>query len=190
MVLTEQPLHEPQAKPIHSSLMNSVGPMPDGKLLFQQNTGNWGTLTCEDIVNKTSIKTFINHKALCPDHRSASRTTCRNSHIDSKVTVVRKKMCYGCVKHQAVTVHDGSGDPVMDGPGRGLPRQSPPVPIQLQSVGKVLGLLAGTNEQNNGKELLVAFVLLLLLQYQHEVVAETRLHHHPVDGPRQVNVRS
>lgn len=98
-------------------------------------------------------------------------------------------MCYGCVKNKAVAVHDGRGHTVVDGPGRGLPGQSPPVPVQLQSVGKVLGLLAGADEQHNGEELLVALVLLLLLQHQHEVVAKARLHHHPVDGPRQVNVR-
>lgn len=99
-------------------------------------------------------------------------------------------MCYGCVKHQAVTVHDGRGHTIMDGPGCGLPGQSPPVSVQLQSVGKVLSLLAGANEQDDGKELLVALVLLLFLQHQHEVMAKTGLHHDPVDSPRQVNVCS
>ena len=97
-------------------------------------------------------------------------------------------MRYGCVENQAVAVHDGRGHAVVDGPGRGLPGQSPPVPVQFQSVGEVLGLLAGADEQNDGEELLVALVLLLLLQHQHEVMAETRLHHYPVHGPRQVNV--
>lgn len=97
-------------------------------------------------------------------------------------------MGYGCVKNKAVAVHDGRGHPVVDGPGRGLPGQSPPVPVQLQSVGKVLGLLAGANEQHDGEELLVALVLLLFLQHQHEVMAKARLHHHPVDSPWQVNV--
>lgn len=72
-------------------------------------------------------------------------------------------MCYGCVKNQAVAVHDGCGHTVVDGPGRGLPGQSPPVPVQFQPVGEVLGLLAGADEQNDGKELLVAFVRLLFL---------------------------
>lgn len=97
-------------------------------------------------------------------------------------------MRYGCVEHQAVAVHDGCRHAVMDGAWRGLPGQSPPVPVQLQSVGEVLGLLAGANEQDDGKELLVALVLLLFLQHQHEVMAETGLHHHPVHGPWQVNV--
>lgn len=140
-------------------------------------------------MNRTPVKTFIPHRALCPDNSSASRTTRRNGHIDSKVAIIRKQMCYGCVKNKAVAVHDGRGHTVVDGPGRGLPGQSPPVPVQLQSVGKVLGLLAGADEQHDGEELLVALVLLLLLQHQHEVVAKARLHHHPVDGPRQVNVR-
>ncbi|KAK2504721.1 hypothetical protein MC885_005527 [Smutsia gigantea] len=96
-----------------------------------------------------------------------------------------QEVCYGCVKNKAVAVHDGRGHAVMDGPGRGLPGQSPSVPIQLQSVGKVLSLLAGADEQNDGEELLVAFVLLLFLQHQHEVMAKTGLHHHPVDSARQ-----
>lgn len=70
-------------------------------------------------------------------------------------------MCYGCVKNQAVAVHDGRSHTIMDGSGRGLPGQPPAVPIQLQSVGKVLGLLASADKQYYGKELLVAFVLLL-----------------------------
>ena len=41
---------------------------------------------------------------------------------------------------------------------------------------------------NDGEELLVSLVSLLFLQNQHEVVVETALHHHPVDGPGQVNV--
>lgn len=99
-------------------------------------------------------------------------------------------MCYGCVKNKTVTVHDGCSHAIMNGPRCGLPGQSPPVPIQLQSVGKVLSLLSGANEEDDGKELLVAFVLLLLFKYQHEVVAKTGLHHHPVHSPWQVNVCS
>lgn len=99
-------------------------------------------------------------------------------------------MCYGCVKNKAVTVHDGCSHTIMNGPGCGLPGQSPPVPIQLQSVGKVLSLLAGADEEDDGEELLVTFILLLLLKYQHEVVAKTGLHHHPVHSPWQVNVCS
>lgn len=99
-------------------------------------------------------------------------------------------MRYGRVKNKAVAVHDGCGHTIVNGPGCGFPGQSPPVPIQLQSVGKVLSLLASADEEDNGKELLVTFVLLLLLKYQHEVVTETGLHHHPVHSPWQVNVCS
>ena len=94
----------------------------------------------------------------------------------------------GCVEHQAVAVQDGRGHAVVDGPGRGLPGQPPAVPAQLQSVGEALGLLAGADEQDDGEELLVALIFLLLLQHQHEVVAKTRLHHHPVHSSRQVDV--
>lgn len=97
-------------------------------------------------------------------------------------------MSDGGVKHQAVAVHDGCRHPVVDGAGRGLPGEPAPVAIELQAVGKVLCLFTGPDEQNDGKELLVAFVLLLLLQDQHEVVTKTRLHHDPVHSTRQVDV--
>ena len=147
--------------------------MPDGKLPFRQDTGKLWVLTCEDTVNKSPIKTFINQKAPRPNHVGASRTTCRNSNIDAKVPIICKKMRYGCVEHQAVAVHDGCGHTIVDGPGRGLPGQSPPVSIQFQSVGEVLRLLASADEQDDGEELLVALILLLFLQHQHEVMAET-----------------
>lgn len=35
--VTEQPPNDQQAKSIHPMSMNSVGQMPDGKLLFKQN---------------------------------------------------------------------------------------------------------------------------------------------------------
>ncbi len=104
--------------------------------------------------------------------------------VDPQVAIICKQMCDGGIKHQTVTVHDGSCHPVMDGAWRGLPGEPPSVAVELQSVGKVLGLLAGANEQHHCEKLLVAFVLLLLLQDQHEVVAETRLHHHPVHSTR------
>lgn len=109
--------------------------------------------------------------------------------VDPQVAIVCEQMCDGGVEHQAVAVHDGGRHPVVDGARRGLPGEPPPVAVELQAVGEVLGLLASADEQHDGEELLVAFVLLLLLQHQHEVVAEARLHHHPVDGARQVDVR-
>ena len=55
-------------------------------------------------------------------------------------------------------------------------------------VGEALGLLARADQLDDGIEKLVELKLLLLLQNQHEVVAEARLHHHPVDGSGQVDV--
>ena len=49
-------------------------------------------------------------------------------------------------------------------------------------VCKVLCLLASAYQLYYREELLVPVELLLFLQHQHEVVAETRLHHHPVDS--------
>jgi len=109
--------------------------------------------------------------------------------VDAQVAVVGEQVRDGGVEHQAVAVHDGGRHAVVDGAGRGLPGEAAPVSVELQAVREVLGLLAGSDEQNHGEELLVALVLLLLLQHQHEVVAEARLHHHPVHRARQVDVR-
>ena len=109
--------------------------------------------------------------------------------IDPQVAVLGEQLCDGRVKHQAVAVHDGRGDALVDRARRGLPGQAAPVPVELQPVGEVLGLLASPDELHDGKELLVAVVLLLLLQHQHEVEAEARLHHYPVHRARQVDVR-
>lgn len=98
-------------------------------------------------------------------------------------------MCDSGIKNKAVTVDYGSVHPIVDGARGGLPGQSAPVAVQLQSVCKVLCLLTGADEQHDSEELLVTFVLLLLLQHQHEVVTKARLHHHPVNSTWQVNVR-
>ena len=55
-------------------------------------------------------------------------------------------------------------------------------------VSEVFCLLASSDELYNGVEELVTFVLLLFLQYQHEVLPEAGLHHHPVHSPGQVDV--
>lgn len=77
----------------------------------------------------------------------------------------------------------------MDGARSGFPREPPTVPAQLQPVGKVIRLLPGPDELDDGEELLEPVVLLLLLEDQHEVVPETGLHHDPIDGPRKGYVR-
>ena len=77
----------------------------------------------------------------------------------------------------------------MNRPGRCFPSKTPTLSIQLQSVHELLGLLPGADQLNYGKELLVVLVFLLLLQHQHEVVSETGLHHDPVNGARQSDVR-
>lgn len=109
--------------------------------------------------------------------------------VDAQVAVLGEQLCDGRVEHQAVAVHDGRGNALVDGAWRGLPGQAAPVPVELQPVGKVLGLLASTDKLHDGEELLVAVVFLLLLQHQHEVEAEARLHHDPVNGAGEVDVR-
>ncbi len=63
-------------------------------------------------------------------------------------------------EHQAVAVHDGHVDALMDGALLGLPGQAVPV-LELQPVGEVLGLLASPDELHYGEELLVAVVLVV-----------------------------
>lgn len=61
---------------------------------------------------------------------------------------------------------------------------------ELGPVHKVLGLLLRSDELDDGvKSLLAVIKFLLLLEDKHEVVAEAGLHHHPVDGTRQIDVR-
>ena len=42
---------------------------------------------------------------------------------------------------------------------------------------------------DDGEELLMSVDLLLLFQDEHKVVAEARLHHHPIHRPGEVDVR-
>ncbi len=65
-------------------------------------------------------------------------------------------------KRQAVAVHDGCGDALVDEVWCVLPGQVAPVPIELQLLGEVLSLSASPNELHDGVELLVAATLLLL----------------------------
>lgn len=108
--------------------------------------------------------------------------------VDAQVAVLGKQLCDGRVEHQAVAVHDGRCDALVDRARRGLPSQAAPVPVEFQPVGEVLGLLAGPDELHDGEELLVTIILLLLLQYKHKVEAKAGLHHYPVHCSGQVDV--
>lgn len=94
----------------------------------------------------------------------------------------------GGVKDEAVAVHDCCSYAVVNRPWRSFPREASAVAVQLETVGEVLSLFASANEEHDGKELLMAFVFLLLLQHQHEMVAEAGLHHDPVHRAGQVDV--
>ena len=50
-------------------------------------------------------------------------------HVDAQVAVVREQLRDGRVENEAVAVHDGGADPLVDGAGRGLPGQPPPVAV-------------------------------------------------------------
>lgn len=112
----------------------------------------------------------------------------RDRHVDAEIAVVGEELSYRCVEHQTVTVHDGTADSLVDAARHRFPRESSSVAVELESIGKVFGFFARSDQLYYGEELLVTVELLLLLQHQHEVVAEAALHHHPVDGAGQVNV--
>lgn len=76
----------------------------------------------------------------------------------------------------------------MDAARHRLPGEPPTVAVELESVGEAFGFFARADQLDDGEELLVAVELLLLLQHEHEVVAEARLHHHPVDGAGEIDV--
>jgi len=109
-------------------------------------------------------------------------------HVYAQVAIVGEQLRNRRVEHQAVRVVDRRGHTLMDRTRHGLPGESSSIPVQLQAVHKVLRLLARSDQLNDGKELLVAVVLLLLLQHEHEMVAKAGLHHHPVNGAGQVYV--
>ena len=56
-------------------------------------------------------------------------------------------------------------------------------------VGEIFGLLPCADELDDGEELLVSVNLLLLFQDEHKVMAEARLHHNPIHGTGEVDVR-
>lgn len=112
----------------------------------------------------------------------------RDGDVDAEVSAVGKQLGNAGVEDEAVAAHDGRLDALMDAARRGLPGEPALVAIELEPVDEVVGLLARANELHHSKELLVAVVLLLFFQHQHEVVAKARLHHHPVDRTGQVDV--
>ena len=60
--------------------------------------------------------------------------------------------------------------------------------MKHKPVHEVLRLLATADQLHDGVEHVRSVELLLLLQHEHEVIAEARLHHHPVNGARQIDV--
>ena len=63
--------------------------------------------------------------------------------VDAQVAVVGEHVGYGGVEDQAVAVHYGRVDALVDGPGRRLPSQPPPRPVQLQP--SIWGILYSIN---------------------------------------------
>ena len=57
--------------------------------------------------------------------------------IDAEVAVLREQVGHVCVEHEAVAVVYGRLDPLVYGTRGGLPSQSSPVPIKLQSKKKL-----------------------------------------------------
>jgi len=61
--------------------------------------------------------------------------------------------------------------------------------VKLQSVSEILGLFSSPDELNDGEELLMPIDFFLLLEDEHEVMTEARLHHNPVHRTGKVDVR-
>lgn len=121
--------------------------------------------------------------------RQDRRSGQRDGDVDAEIATVGEELGDAGVEDEAVAAHDGRLDAFVDAAWRGLPGEPALVAVELEPVDEVVGLLARPDELHHGKELLVAVVLLLLFQHQHEVVAEARLHHHPVNRAGQVDVR-
>jgi hypothetical protein len=51
--------------------------------------------------------------------------------IDAEVAVVSEELSNARVEDEAVGIQDGGGDALVNGARRRLPRQPPPVPVQL-----------------------------------------------------------
>jgi len=85
------------------------------------------------------------------------------------------------VKDETVRAGDGLLDAVVNRSRRGLPSQTASLAVELELVDEAFGLATSADELHDGEELRVILVFLLLLENEHEVVAEARLHHNPVD---------
>jgi len=112
----------------------------------------------------------------------------RYGHVNAQVAIVGEQLRNRRVEHQAVRVVNCGSDALVDRTRHCLPGEPASVSVQLQAIDKVLRFLARPDQLNDGKELLVSVVLLLLLQHEHKMVAEAGLHHYPIDGAGQVDV--
>lgn len=102
----------------------------------------------------------ITGKAIFWDYKPTSAHG--DGDVDTQVAVVGKQVGDRSIEYKTVTVHDGGRNAIVNGARCGLPREPPAVAVQLKAVGEVLRLFSRANEQHDGKELLVSFVLFLL----------------------------
>jgi hypothetical protein len=61
---------------------------------------------------------------------------------------------------------------------------------QQEPVGKVVCLFPCANQLDDRKKLLESIIFFLLFENQHKVVTKARLHHNPVDGAGECDIRS
>lgn len=90
---------------------------------------------------------------------------------------------------EAVPVGDDRVHALQDRPGRGLPPETSVVSVELQAIGKAVGLGGGPDQHHGGEELGVPSVPLLFPEHQQEVVAEAGVDDEPVGRRREVHVR-
>ena len=111
------------------------------------------------------------HTAKCTQHiesakfpfwqKSNSRSSLGDGHIDTQVTILAEHMRHACLEDQTVIVLNGSRYALVDASWCCFPQHSTAVSIEFQSVKELFRLLSCTYQLNNGKELLVGFVLFL-----------------------------
>lgn len=114
---------------------------------------------------------------------------CCDSDSDGEAAVVGEELGQRGAEDEAVPLSDRRVHTLQDGPGGGLPFETPMVSVKLQAIGEAVGLGGGPNQHHGGKELGVPFVPLLFPKHQQKMVAKAGVHDDPVSRGGEVHVR-
>lgn len=127
---------------------------------------------------------LASHLSLC-----GADLRCCDSNSDGKAAIVGEELGQRGVEDEAVSVSDHRVHALKDGPGGGLPFETPMVSVKLQAIGEAVGLGGGPNQHHGGKELGVPFMPLLFPKHQQKMVAKAGVHDDPVSRGGEVHVR-